>query len=446
MQIDALRRIDRYAGIPLCWASSLMRRLYLAIRGERLAPKPQKVLIIKLSEMGSTVLAYPALAELKRRGPDVQLYFLVFRKNAAIMEVLKLAAAENIITVDYRTPWALLSSGLRAMLRLFRERFDTAIDMDLFSRLTALISFFVCRGNRVGFHRYNDEGLYRGDLLTHRAIYSPHIHTSAAFTAMVRSLFEKANDEPYYRGSVDSGDLELPVYQPEAIEMESVRQKLVSAGIKPEHDTILLINPNSSDIFPLRKWPLNYYAQLCRRLLAKLPESVLVITGVSSEREGAKDLLEQVDCSRCSDFTGKTSFRELLALYSIAAVMVTNDSGPAHFASLLRLPTVVLFGPETPRLYSPIGGKHKDMYANFACSPCVSVYNGKKSPCRENRCLMAITPESVFEEMLVLLDGVPGMPPRLVPNRFDLNAAEANTPKDGNAHPKHGGHSPERSL
>jgi ADP-heptose:LPS heptosyltransferase len=83
--------------------------------------------------------------------------------------------------------------------------------------------------------------------------------------------------------------------------------------------------------------------------------------------------------------------------------MVTNDSGPAHFASLLRLPTVVLFGPETPRLYSPLGDKHKDMYSHFACSPCVSVYNGKKSPCRENRCLMAITPEAVLEEVLLSL-------------------------------------------
>jgi ADP-heptose:LPS heptosyltransferase len=426
MQIDDLRRVDRYVGIPLCWFSSLIRRLYLLIRGERVPPRPQKVLVIKLSEMGSTVLAYPALAELKHRCVDVKLYFLVFVKNAAIMEILKLAPAENIITVDDRTPGTLLASGVRAMLRVFRERFDTAIDMDLFSRLTALISFVVCRGNRVGFHRYNDEGLYRGDLLTHRVLYSPHIHTSAAFTALVRSLFEKAKDEPYYRGPVNPRDLIIPTYEPEAVELESVREKLVSAGIKPDINTILLINPNSSDIFPLRKWPLQYYAQLCRQLLEKIPECALVITGVSSEREDAKYLLEQVDCSRCVDFTGKTSFGELLALYSIAAVMVTNDSGPAHFASLVRLPTVILFGPETPRLYSPIGDKHKDLYSNFACSPCVSVYNGKKSPCRENRCLMAITPESVFEEMLALLDDVQAMHRRIVPKRLDLNDAEAD--------------------
>jgi len=97
------------------------------------------------------------------------------------------------------------------------------------------------------------------------------------------------------------------------------------------------------------------------------------------------------------------ALRELLALYSMATLMVTNDSGPAHFASLLQLPTVVLFGPETPRLYGPMGNAHKDLYAEFACSPCVSVYNGKKSPCTENRCLKEITVDQVLKEALVLL-------------------------------------------
>ena len=415
MQIDALRRIDRYLGIPLCWGLSLMRRIYTWIRGKPVLPRPRKVLVIKLSEMGSTVLACPALAELKQRCPDSDLYFLVFAKNAAIMEVLKLAPAENIITVDYRTPWELLRSGVKAMLRLFRERFDTAIDMDLFSRLTALISFIVCRGNRVGFHRYNDEGLYRGDLLTHRVLYSPHIHTSAAFSSLVKSLFQTLGDEPYYRGPVNPRELTVPPYQPEAADVASVRHKLHAAGIDPDSRMIVLINPNSSDIFPLRKWPLKYYAQLCCQVLEKIPQCALVITGVASEKEDARYLLEQVHGPRCVDFTGKTSFRELLALYSLAAVMVTNDSGPAHFASLLRLPTVILFGPETPRLYSPIGDKHKDMYSNFACSPCVSVYNGKKSPCRENRCLMAISPEAVFEAVLASLDDARAMNCRIIP-------------------------------
>jgi ADP-heptose:LPS heptosyltransferase len=408
MQVDTLRFLDRYVGIFLCWIFTLARRLESFVGKKSSLPSPHKVLIIKLSEMGSTVLAYPAVAELKKRRPEAELFFLVFRQNAAIIEVLDLAPRANVITVDYQSPGRLLLSGLQAMRRLLRMRIDTTIDMDFFSRLTALLSFLICRGNRVGFHRYTSEGLYRGNLLTHRVLYSPTVHTSIAFMALIRTLFENPDDEPHYRGRIEAADLILPQYAPSPSEVKSVRNKLEAAGIQDGgRQNIILINPNSSDIFPLRKWPLDYFARLSERLLKELPSVWLLITGVASEQKDARYITERVVSPRCIDFTGKTNFRELLALYSIATMMVTNDSGPAHFASLLQLPTLVLFGPETPRLYSPLGDKHKDIYAEFACSPCVSVYNGKKSPCAENRCLQTIAVEQVFEQVLACFANLP---------------------------------------
>jgi len=403
--IDALRLLDRILGVPLCWLFTLGRRFVRLARPASNLPAPRRVLIIKLSEMGSTVLAYPAIEELKRRIPGAELFFLVFKNNAAIVDMLGLVPAGNIITVDYGSPGRLLTSGLRAMRRLSAEGIDTTIDMDFFSRLTALIAFILCRGNRVGFHRYNDEGLYRGDLLTHRVLYSPHIHTSAAFMALALTLFEKPDDEPYYRGRVDPNELALLHYTPSSEDVKSVWEKLEAAGMNgAERDAILLINPNSSDIFPLRKWPLPYFAELCQRLLQELPACWLVVTGVAAEGADARYILDQVQNRRCIDFTGRTTFHELLALYSLAGLMVTNDSGPAHFASLVSLPTIVLFGPETPRLYSSLGTRHRDLYADFACSPCVSVYNGKKSACTENRCLKSILPDQVLREALAHLE------------------------------------------
>ncbi|HEY2989139.1 MAG TPA: glycosyltransferase family 9 protein [Candidatus Binatia bacterium] len=405
MQVDTLRFLDRFFGIPLCGICTFIRRMAGLGRRNRSLPTPRKVLIIKLSEMGSTVLAYPALAELKKRRPDVEPFVLVFKQNAAIFEVLDLARSANIITVEHGSAGRLLVSGFQAMRRLLSERIDTAIDMDFFSRLTALISFIVCRGNRVGHHRYTNEGLYRGNLLTHRVMYSPQVHTSVAFMALIRTLFEDPNDEPHYRRRIDAKDLIPARYTPSPEHVQSAWSKLAAAGLADKaNQSIVLINPNSSDIFPLRKWPLDYFAQLCERLLKELPAAALVITGVASEQKDARCIQERVADPRCIDFTGKTNFRELLALYSIAKVMVTNDSGPAHFASLLELPTLVLFGPETPRLYGPMGDRHKDIYADFACSPCVSVYNGKKSPCRENRCLQTITVDQVLREVLAHMD------------------------------------------
>jgi len=403
VHVDTLRSLDRRVGIPLCWLFTWGRRLAHLVRGRRDLPSPRKVLIIKLSEMGSTVLAYPALAELKAKCPEIEFFFLVFKNNADIIHVLNLAPPSNAITVDIGSLPRLLKSGLAAMRRLRKERIDTTINMDFFSRFSALAGFLVSRGNRVGHHRYTDEGLYRGDLLTHRVIYSPHVHTAAAYMALIRTLFEKPDDEPHYRGRIEAEALTVPEYAPLPEEIKSVRRKLTSAGVNLlDRQPLILINPNSSDIFPLRKWPLDSFARLCEKLLARLPACRLVVTGVASERGDAEYILNHVQSARCVDLTGRTDFKELLALYSIATLMVTNDSGPAHFASLLRLPTVVLFGPETPRLYGPLGHHHRDLYPNFACSPCVSVHNAKKSPCQDNRCLQSITVDQVLNEVLDL--------------------------------------------
>jgi ADP-heptose:LPS heptosyltransferase len=75
--------------------------------------------------------------------------------------------------------------------------------------------------------------------------------------------------------------------------------------------------------------------------------------------------------------------------------MLSNDSGPPHFASATDMPTFVFFGPETPKLYCPLG-KTTPIYAGLACSPCVSAANHRKTACDDNVCLQVITPEQVF--------------------------------------------------
>jgi ADP-heptose:LPS heptosyltransferase len=403
MQVETARRLDRWLGIPFCSILTAVRRGARALRGTRPLPSPKNILIIKLAELGNTILAYPALTELKRRCPDARLFFLVLRSNAEIIEVLGLAPASRVVSIDDGSLVRLVVSGIGAFRQLLRERIDTTIDLDFFSRLTAACAFMVCRGIRVGFHRYNEEGRYRGDLLTHRVMYSPHIHTAAAFMALIRTVFDKADDEPHYRGRIDAAALVVPPYTPPGEDVQVARDLIALEPVSGRAAPLILINPNSSEIFPLRRWPLASFAELCRRLLDAVPDCRLAITGLASESRDARFIADRVRDRRCIDVTGRTSFRQLLALYSLAALMVTNDSGPAHFASLLQLPTVVLFGPETPRLYAPLGTASTAVYAEFACSPCVSLYNAKKSPCTDNRCLSSISVDAVLAEALARL-------------------------------------------
>ena len=94
---------------------------------------------------------------------------------------------------------------------------------------------------------------------------------------------------------------------------------------------------------------------------------------------------------------GHTSLTELLTLYSVADVLVTNDSGPGHFSSLTPVHAIVLFGPETPRLFGPLSASSTVIWKELACSPCVSVFNHRLSPCRNNVCMQAITVDEVFD-------------------------------------------------
>lgn len=70
--------------------------------------------------------------------------------------------------------------------------------------------------------------------------------------------------------------------------------------------------------------------------------------------------------------------------------MVTNDSGPNHFASLGNMQTVTLFGPETPDLYGSLG-KTVNIYKALACSPCVTAANQRKTACSDNVCMQQIS-------------------------------------------------------
>jgi len=90
-------------------------------------------------------------------------------------------------------------------------------------------------------------------------------------------------------------------------------------------------------------------------------------------------------------------------LYTMADVLVTNDSGPGHFASMTRIDTVVLFGPETPALYGPLGPNTHTIWAGLACSPCINPFNHRISPCTNNVCMQSISVPQVFGQVMELL-------------------------------------------
>jgi ADP-heptose:LPS heptosyltransferase len=393
-----LQIIDRLVGVPLCASLTLVRRL----TGSRFVPErvevPRKVLFVKLAEQGSTVLAYPAISRAIQLVGRENVFFLVFEENRFILDAMELIPPENVITIRHKHPLELAWEALRALLRVRRKRLDSAVDLEFFARGSAVLTFLSGARQRVGFHTFFGDGPYRGDLMTHRLSYNPYLHTSQIFLLMVTAL-----EQPVPR----SGKLSVPVpqiekwvpdFEPTAGEQDQVRSLLRHETGNNGEPQIVLLNPNASDLLPLRKWPADRYVSLAGRLLDAFPEIYIGLTGAPDEAGPIEAIVQEIGSPRCFSLAGKTTLRQLLVLYTLSELLITNDSGPAHFAAMTQIHTLTLFGPETPALFGARTPRAITIWQGLACSPCVNAYNNRQSSCTNNVCMQKITVDRVFDE------------------------------------------------
>jgi ADP-heptose:LPS heptosyltransferase len=392
MKVDTMRRIDRLAGVPLCAVATVM--LWVASLFRREPGRVKRVLMIELSEMGTTILAAPAMKK-AREELKAELYFAIFQKNVGSLELLGTFPPANVFTIRDTSIATLIVDTLKFLLWTRKNAIDTVIDLELFSRFTALLTGFSGAARRVGYYRFHNEGLYRGEMLTHRVSYNPHIHIAHNLISLVNALIVPAPQIPYSKTPVVEADLKVSLPKPGAAARETMIARIRAASrLDPEAHRVVLINPNASELLPHRRWMPARYAELIKRILKQNKDALVLITGAPNERAEAEDLAKQCG-PRCVSLAGHTALSELPALYSLATLMVTNDSGPSHFAAASGLHTIVLFGPETPKLYQPLGPS-RAIYAGIACSPCVSASNHRKTACTDNVCMQVISVDQVF--------------------------------------------------
>ena len=397
MRVRLMQLIDFWIGVPLCAVLSIWHCLIRALL-PRSPASPKKILFIELSEMGSAILAHSALVKATQLAAGEPPHFLIFRRNRESCEVLDLLPPDHILVIDDRSLPVFAWSALRTLWKLRAIGFDTVLDLELFSRFTALLTYLSGARNRVGFDRHTGEGLFRGNFLTHRVNYNPHQHMALNFLALACALEAPADQIPLLKRDVRPLLLEPPQHRSSQSEQQRVLELVQRRQPRIDRDSILLIfNPDPGEAIPIRGWPEQRFAEVASALLGEYPGSVALVVGVARSAPFAERFLQRVGNERCADLTGATTtLDELLTLFEMAKLLVTNDSGPAHLASLTRLPSVVLFGPETPALYGPLGGRSINLFSAYSCSPCLSAANHRHTWCTDSRCLHAIAVEQVL--------------------------------------------------
>jgi ADP-heptose:LPS heptosyltransferase len=391
-----LQFIDRWIGMFICSLLSLVRLIGGDRNSAQVPHKPKKILFVKFAEQGSTVLAYHAIARAIEMVGRANIYFLVFEENRFVLDAMRIIPEANVITVGHKNIVDAGFCALQALKRIRDLEIDAAIDLEFFSRSSAALTFLSGAKARVGFHTFFGEGPYRGDLMTHRLLYNPYIHTSQNFQLMVEALQQAPAKLPTFEGKIPGANGVSPRYVASPADQEAVREIIRRESGRSEVPSLILLNPNASDLLPLRKWPTDRYIDLARRLLEKFPDTAIAMTGAPSEAEAVKLVAAQVDSPRCFSLAGKTTLPQLLVLYTLSELLITNDSGPAHFASMTPITVITLFGPETPSLFRALTPRAIPIWMQLPCSPCVNAYNNRQSPCRNNICMKSITVDHVF--------------------------------------------------
>lgn len=367
---------------------------------------PRNVLFIELSEMGSAILVDPAMRKLRTK-TGANLHFAIFKKNKPSLDLLGTVPTENIYTIREDNILAFVLDTLKFFFWTRKRKIDAVIDLELFSRFTALLTGFSGAACKAGFYAYFNEGLYCGNFLSHKVAYNPHIHIAKNFIALVNALMAEKEEIPYSKSLIGDEEISLAKVNSVSEQKKTIQDIVLNCTnqFSPKKNKIILINPNASELLIQRRWPQPNYVQLIKMILDKCSQAVVLITGDPREREEAQRLKENVQNDRCVNFAGKVTFTQLPLLYSISEFMVTNDSGPAHFAAITDMPTFVIFGPETPALYGSLG-MTTSIYAGLACSPCVSASNHRKTACMDNVCLQVIKPDHVFTALLPNLEKI----------------------------------------
>jgi len=387
--------IDKWVGPVLCTALVSVKRLLRRPPVDDGAPV-QRVAVLKLWGMGSIVLASPLLRELRRRHPDAEIVFVTLAENAPILRHIR--GIDRTITIDLAAgiPRFLLET-LRSIARMRRERFDLLLDLEFFTRFSAIFAFLSRPRRSFGF---SSKGSMRGQLHDAEVPFNTYHHVTLNFL----SLLNGRSVEPLPDFDIAGAEV-LPRIAADPASAAALASRLAAHPSWRTDRPLVVVNPNTGEMALERRWPEERMREFLRSLCATQDANV-VLTGSRSESAFVAALVDAADVGdRVVDLAGEIGIDELVALLERCDVLVTNDSGPLHIAAAAGASVVALFGPETPTLYGPLRSRpeqqHRVHYRHMACSPCMFVHDNKVLSCwfAQAECMRGIGADEVLKSV-----------------------------------------------
>jgi len=345
----------------LLFLSACVSRVVNALGRLRGSSAPERILIVKLDHLGDCVLATPAIRALRLARPGVPIDVLAASDSQPALEGNP--GIGRVLTYDSRRyqrapagPRQANFPGPRpvdVMRDIARTRYTTIVELRG-DAWTLLLPFWAGSRGRL------DRGSVRlREWIRRRrpgGSKRPQLHEVETNLEIIRPLLPGGT--PF-----DDLRLEVQVYPDR---LESMRRKLEVAGVDPGKD-LILIHPAAA--WEPKVWPPERFAAVADWIEEHYDGQVLFL-GSADERKMEADVRKHARGTRAFWLAGSLTLREVAALLTTARLLIDNDTGLAHVAAALGVPSVVLFGPGLPERFRPWSDRTVVLHHRAPCCPC----------------------------------------------------------------------------
>jgi lipopolysaccharide heptosyltransferase II len=343
----------------------------------------RRVLIVKPSAIGDVAQTAPVATLLRRRMPEARIEWLLNKHYLPLLDGHP--DIDEPIPFDrklFASPMALVGRPLRGFLKDIRRRsFDLVLDLQGLFR-SGVIARASGAPHRVGFA--NARELSPMFYTVKVPVPDPEVHAVDRYMSVLRRLGVEVPEALPWR---------LPVNESAKGFVDEATGEFAPSQDGP------LVGVCPTTRWETKHWPLEYFIEVARRLVAERKARILIDGAPGDEpvTHRLRDAVNETVAASAVDLTGRTTLAELVAAIARADLFLTNDSGPMHIADALGTPLVAVFGPTNPVRTGPYRQRNHVVRLDIDCAPCY------RRRCDRMRCMTELAPEVVYEKVVAVL-------------------------------------------
>jgi heptosyltransferase II len=340
-----------------------------------------KILIVGPAWVGDMVIAHGLVRALRAQEPNVDIHVLAPAATEPLTRRMPGVAGSTVLPVSHG------EFGWRTRRQVGRSLADAAYDQAIVlpnSFKSALVPFFASIPRRTG---------WRGEW-RYAVLNDIRVLDAKNYPRLIDRFVALGRDDGPPRETARSRD-DVAGVEPQLTADAARAQVLVTELGLPADGDVLAMCPGA-EYGPAKRWPPQHYAAVAADHIRR--GGIVWLFGARGDAPSCAAItaaLAPADRAHVFDLAGRTRLLDAIDLLSLAARVVTNDSGLMHVACALGRPVVAIYGSSSPDFTPPLAATARVVRDQLPCSPCFE----RTCPLGHTHCLNRLMPQRVLAEL-----------------------------------------------